>query len=121
MPLILGCLLYLVHFSCILECHQSLSMVPVLKYIISLSSLKICIVNDNKPITYFSTPFLGPGSLQLKSRNSRFITQCYPGYKLRIVFSTPKCISHFFPFKDSIPTLLRSSVVYCYKCLSCNV
>ena len=26
----------------------------------------------------------------------------------------------FFPFKDSIPKLLRSSVVYCYKCPSCN-
>ena len=40
--------------------------------------------------------------------------------RVRIVFSTPKRLAHFFPFKDSIPKLLRSSVVYCYKCPSCN-
>ena len=79
-----------------------------------------CIVNDDKPTLYFSTPFLGPCSLQLKSRISRLIKQCYPSHKLRIVFSTPKRLTHFFPFKDSIPKLLRSSVVYCYKCPSCN-
>ena len=69
---------------------------------------------------FFSTPFLGAGSLHFKPRTSRLIKQCYPEYKLRVVFSTPKRLSHSFPFKDSIPTLLRSSVVYCYKCPSCS-
>ena len=54
-------------------------------------------VKDDKPTLYFSTPFLGPGSLHLKSRISRLIKQCYPGCKLRLVFSTPKRISHFSP------------------------
>ena len=75
-------------------------------------------VIDDRPTLYFSTPFLGPCSLQLKSRISRLIKQCYPSHKLWIVFSTPKRLAHFFPFKDSIPKLLRSSVVYCYKCPS---
>ena len=39
-------------------------------------------VGDDKPILYFSTLFLGPGCLQLKSRISRLIKQCYPGDKL---------------------------------------
>ena len=30
-------------------------------------------VNDDQPILYFSTPFLGPGSLQLKSGIARII------------------------------------------------
>ena len=77
-------------------------------------------VNDDKPILFFSTPFLGPGSLHMKSKISKLLKQCYPGYKLRVVFSTPKRLPHFFFFKDSIPTFLRSSVVYCYKCPSCN-
>ena len=84
------------------------------------STSKKRIVIDDKPTLYFSAPFLGPCSLQLKSRISRLIKQCYPSHKLRIVFSTPKRLAHFFPFKDSIPKLLRSSVVYCYKCPSCN-
>ena len=57
-------------------------------------------INDDK---YFSAPFLGPGSLQVKSCIFRLIKQCYPGYKLRTVFSTRKRLSHFFPFKDFIP------------------
>ena len=81
---------------------------------------KETIVTDSKPFLFFSTPFLGSGSLHLKSKLSRLIKQCYPGYKLRVVFSTPRRLSNFFPFKDSIPKLLRSSVVYCYKCPSCN-
>ena len=67
-----------------------------------------------------SSPFLGPGSLYLKSRISTLIKNCYLGYKLRIAFSTSKRVSHFLHFKDSIPTLLRSSVVHAYKCPSCN-
>ena len=47
-----------------------------------------------KPTLFFSTPFLGPGSLHLKSRISRLIIQCYPCYILRIVFFTPKRIFH---------------------------
>ena len=39
-------------------------------------------VNDHNPSLYFSTLFLGPGSLHLKSHNSILITKCYPGYKL---------------------------------------
>ena len=75
--------------------------------------------NEDKPNLLSSTPFPGPGSLHLKSRISRLIKQCYPGYELRI-FSTPKSIYHFLPFKDSIPTLPRASLVYCFKCPSCN-
>ena len=77
-------------------------------------------VNGDKPVLFFSNPFLGPGSLHLKSKISKLIKQCFPGYKLRLVFSTPKRLSHFFSFKNSIPTLLRFSVVYCFKCPSCN-
>ena len=57
------------------------------------------IANDDKTILYFSTPFLGPGSLQLKSRISRLIKQCYPGYKLHTVFSTPKRVSRCSPLR----------------------
>ena len=54
-------------------------------------------VNEEEPTLYFCTSFLGPGSLHFKSRISRLNKQCYPGYKLRIVLSTPKRLSHFPP------------------------
>ena len=46
------------------------------------SKVEALIIND-------STPLLGPGTLQLKSRISIHSKQCYSGYKLRIVVSTP--------------------------------
>ena len=52
---------------------------------------------EDKPTLFLSAPLLGPGSLHLKSRISRLIKQCYPGYKLQIGFSTFKRIHHFFP------------------------
>ena len=51
-------------------------------------------VKDDKPTLCFSTPFLGPGSLDLKSPISRLTKQCYPSYKLWVVFSTSKRLSH---------------------------
>ena len=68
-------------------------------------------INEDKPTLCFSTSVLGPGSLHLKSRISRLIKTYYPGYKSWIKLSTPRHISHFFLFKDSIPithTLLCS-------------
>ena len=54
-----------------------------------------------KTFQYYMTspPFLGPGSLHLKSSIFRFINQYFAGYKLHIVFSTPKCASQFSPLR----------------------
>ena len=41
-------------------------------------------------------------------------------HTLRTFLLHPQTVIPFFPFKDSIPTFLRSPVVYCYKCPSCN-
>ena len=58
--------------------------------------------------------------LQIKTRICRIIKQCYPGIKLQVIFRSPKRIQSFFPSKDHIPTLIRSSVVYKFQCPGCN-
>ena len=39
---------------------------------------------------------------------------------LRIIFIPAKKISHLFPFKDRVPTVMQSLVVYKFRCASCN-
>ena len=64
-------------------------------------------------------PFLGQYSLLVKKRLIRLIKQCYPKLKLQVIYSSPKRIFSLFRFKDKLPSLICSSVVY-YKCPGCH-
>ena len=44
----------------------------------------------------------------------------HPSISLRVIFKIPQRISSFFPNKDFLHPLHRSSLVYQYKCSSCN-
>ena len=70
--------------------------------------------------TYISIPFTGRHSLQLRNRLQKLYKRYHPNTHLRVAFKTLCHISSLFPNKDRIPTLHRSSVVYNYKCSSCN-
>ena len=39
---------------------------------------------------------------------------------LKVIFNNPNTIGNFFKFKDSIPELMRASVVYLFTCPKCN-
>ena len=79
-----------------------------------------------KPITVqrksliFSMPFLGSHSLIIKKKITKLLAEFYPQVSLRIVFTSSNCVQSYFKFKDTIPESLRSSIVYLYKCDSCN-
>ena len=75
---------------------------------------------EAKTALLFCIPYLGRYSLQIKTRICTIIKQCYPGIKLQVIFRSPKRIQSFFPFKDRIPTLIRSSVIYKFQCPGCN-
>ena len=49
-----------------------------------------------------------------------FCRKYHPNISLCIIFKTPRPISSFFPNKDFLPALHLSSLVYNYKCGSCN-
>lgn len=44
-----------------------------------------------------------------------------PQVKCNVVFKTSVRLSDFFPFKDRVPLLFKSFVVYKYTCSNCNV
>ncbi len=68
----------------------------------------------------FCIPFLGRYSLQMKTRICRLVKKCYPGIQLKVIFRSSTRIQSFFPFKDRIPSLIRSSVIYKFQCPGCH-
>ena len=52
-----------------------------------------------------------------KSKNC---SSAFPDISLRFIFGPSRRLSSFFHFKDIIPMLLRSRIVYQYKCQWCG-
>ena len=66
-------------------------------------------------------PFLGPTSLQIRTRISKLITEKLPYCNLKVIFRSTKRLSNCFSFKDRLPNLLCSGLVYKFSCSDCNV
>ena len=75
---------------------------------------------DDKTPLIFCLPYLGRYTLQVKTRLIRLIKQCYPELKLEVIFTAPKRISSLFRFKDKLPSLICSSVIYRYRSPGCH-
>ena len=65
-------------------------------------------------------PYLGPLSNKIHKRIKNVFQTVIPTGKINLVFKTQRRISHFFKFKDSIPSFLDSHIIYHFKCPSCN-
>ena len=65
-------------------------------------------------------PYLSKLSLQIRTRINRVMKNKLPYYNVQFVFQTKCKISNFFTFKDKIPSVLRSGIVYKFQCGSCN-
>ena len=65
-------------------------------------------------------PYLGKLSLQIRTRINRIMKNKLPYCNVQFVFKTKCKISNFFTFKDKIPSVLCSGIVYKFQCASCN-
>ena len=65
-------------------------------------------------------PYLGKLSLQIRTRINRIMKNKLPNCNVQFVFQTNCKISNFFTFKDKIPSVVRSGIVYKFQCGSCN-
>ena len=66
-------------------------------------------------IVYFCLPFTCSHSLQIRTQITRLCGAAYPHLNVRFVFRSATRISSFLPFKDKVPKILRSGVVYLFK------
>ena len=73
-----------------------------------------------KKILYFSLPYTGAHSLQIRTQISRLCSSAFPHLNIRFVFRPTLRLSQLFAFKDKIPNALRSCVVYSFTCRSCS-
>ena len=76
--------------------------------------------NNPQKACYISLLFTGKHSIQTRNRLRKLYRRYHPNISLRIIFKTSRRIASFFPNKDFIPHLHRSSLVYKYTCGSCN-
>ena len=73
-----------------------------------------------KRLMYFSTPYAGSHSFQMKRKLKELFNEFYPQVSLKVVFKAINPIKNFFSIKEKVPIYLRSKVVYKYKCDCCN-
>ena len=69
---------------------------------------------------YFCLPFTGTHSLRIRTQLVKLLSSCFPDIDLLIVFKQSRRLSDFSQFKEVIPKLMRSHVVYKYKCRCCG-
>ena len=78
----------------------------------------ICVVQKKELVCVF--PFLNKKSLEIKKRLQNIIEMTLPYCKLKVIFKSPSKIVNHFHFKDVLPKLLCSGIVYSFKRNSCN-
>ena len=73
-----------------------------------------------RKLIYLSLPYFGPKSDNLKEILETMVLRHFPYVKLRIAMVNRFTVASLFHYKDELPTSLRSSVVYCYRCPQCE-
>ena len=76
--------------------------------------------NDSRQPFYCSLPFFGPQTDRLKNELDSMFTKYFPTIKFKPIFVNNYTVSSFFRFKDSLPIMSRSSVVYLFLCPHCG-
>ena len=68
---------------------------------------------------FCSLPFTGTQSEKLKQELNVFLQEIFPQIDINLVFVNKSTIGSFFPFKERLPTSLKSSVIYQFSCARC--
>ena len=76
--------------------------------------------NVPKRNVFVKLPFLGSTSFQIRKKLKKLFSDKLTSWNLKIVFTSPVRVKSFFTFKDKLPKMLVSGLVYRYKCGGCN-
>ena len=91
--------------------RNSLNKIFIDKEPISLASPKIM---------YLKLPFYGTYSYVMKRKLSQLFRKYYPEISLRVIMTNTNTIGKLFQFKDRLPDILCSRIVYKYSCGDCG-
>ena len=81
---------------------------------------KVVVPNVPKRNVFVKLPFLGSTSFQIRKKLQKLFSDKLTSCNLKIVFTSPVRVKNFFTFKDKLPKMLLSVLVYQYKCGGCN-
>ena len=81
---------------------------------------KVVVPNVPKRNVFVKLPFLGKTSFQIRKKLQRLFSDKLTSCNLKIVFTSPVRVKSFFTFKNKLPKMLLSGLVYQYKCGGCN-
>jgi len=73
-----------------------------------------------KKDVYFKMPYLGKISFNIRKKLRSIFSEKLPHYNLKIIFTSSCRLQNLFHFKDRIPKMLRSGIVYKFECGGCN-
>ena len=69
---------------------------------------------------YIKLQFYGTQSYSIRNNLLKFSQPAYPQIDFRFVFTNAFSLRRLFPFKDRIPNVLKSNVIYEYSCSDCE-
>ena len=78
------------------------------------------VITVPKKTLFLVLPYLGPLSLQTRTKLRKSLKGILNCCKLQIVFKSQNKLAKTFRFKDRIPKELTSGVVYKFQCGLCN-
>ena len=76
--------------------------------------------NVPKRNVFVKLPFLGSTSFQIRKKLQKLFSDKLMSCYLKIVFTSPVRVKSFFIFKNKLPKMLFSGLVYQCKCDGCN-
>ena len=76
--------------------------------------------NVPKRNVFVKLPFLGSTSFQIRKKLQKLFSDKLTFCNLKVVFAPPVRVKNFFSFKDKLPKMLLSGLIYKYKCGDCS-
>ena len=77
-----------------------------------LYTRKVVVPNVPKRNVFVKLPFLGSTSFQIRKKLQKLFSDKLTSCNLKIVFTSPVRVKSFFTFKDKLPKMLLSGLVY---------
>ena len=68
---------------------------------------------------YVSMPYYGSYGEKMKKEVTDLVEKIYPQVELSLALVNPFTIGSLFPYKDRLPKMMRSSIIYKYCCAHC--
>ena len=90
------------------------------KFLDRLHLIKPTLARVEKKPLHLVLPYLGPISLQVRTKIRNAMKNTLNHCKLQVIFKNERKLSNMFRFKDRVPYDLVSGVVHEYTCGTCN-